>query len=137
MSDNETTARHFMEVVLGTGNWDGAEEIIDPKVVMIHPSAPAPVEGFDAVKGMLQGFRAAFPDLRMTAEDSLAVGDKVAVRWKFHGTFTQDLFGMPPTGKYGEMDGTSWFTFANGKIVHDHVTENSMSLFQQLGVIPT
>ncbi len=124
-SDNKEAARRFMEVVLGGGNWDGAEEILDPDVVMVHPSSPEPVKGFDSVKGMLVGFRAAFPDLTITAEDEVAEGDEVVVRWTFRGTHTADLFGVPPTNKHAEMPGMSWFRFANGKIVEDRVSEDT------------
>lgn len=133
---NKEVARQFMEVVLGGGNWDGAEEILDPDVVMVHPSSPEPVRGFAAVKGMLTGFRAAFPDLTITAEEEVAEGDKVAVRWTFRGTHTNDLFGLPPTGKRAEMPGISWFTFADGRIVEDRVSEDTMGLMRQLGLVP-
>ncbi len=124
-----------MEVVLGAGNWDGAEELLDPDVVMVHPSSPEPVRGFDAVKGMLTGFRAAFPDLTITAEDVIGDGDKAAVRWTFRGTHTADLFGLPATNKHAEMPGMSWFTFVNGRIVEDRVCEDTMGLMRQLGVV--
>jgi steroid delta-isomerase-like uncharacterized protein len=136
-SGNKAAARRFMEVVLGTGDWDGAEDILDPDVVMIHPSSPEPVRGFDAVKGMLSGFRAAFPDLTITAEEEVGEGDKVVVRWTFRGTHTADLFGLPATNKHAEMPGMSWFTFAaDGKIVEDRVCEDTLGLMRQLGVAP-
>ena len=135
-SDNKEVARRFMEVVLGGGNWEGAEGMLDPDVVMVHPSSPEPIQGFDAVKGMLMGFRAAFPDLTITAEEVIGEGDTAAVRWTFRGTNTADLFGMPPTGKHAEMPGVSWFTFANGRIVEDRVSEDTIGLMRHLGVVP-
>ena len=136
VSENKAAARRFMEVVLGTGDWQGAENLLDPAVVMVHPSSPEPIRGFEAMKQMLSGFRAAFPDLTITVEEVVGEGDKVAVRWTFRGTHTADLFGMPPTGAHGEMPGVSWFTFAGGKVVEDRVFEDTLGLMRQLGTAP-
>jgi predicted ester cyclase len=46
------------------------------------------------------------------------------------------MFGIPPTGNRIEIHGISFFRFADGKIVEDWVEENTLSVLQQLGVIP-
>jgi steroid delta-isomerase-like uncharacterized protein len=88
------------------------------------------------VKGFLGTFRAGMPDLRLAAEDVTGDGERVAARWSAHGTHTQEMFGIPPTGKRLDIHGISFFRFANGRIAEDWVEENTLSVLQQLGVVP-
>jgi steroid delta-isomerase-like uncharacterized protein len=136
MLDNNTLGRRFIEDILSKGDWKLAEELMSPDVVMHHPASPVPFSGRDAVIGMLQGFRAGFPDLQLVAEDVIAEGDKVAVRWRATGTHTGELFGMPPSGKSMNVAGISIVRAARGQIVEDLVAEDTMGMMKQLGVIP-
>lgn len=136
IADNKAIGRRFFEVALGQGNWAAADELLAPDVVMHHPSSPEPVRGSEAVKGFLGAFRAGFPDLNMTVEDVFAEDNNVAVRWRVRGTHTADLFGIEPTGKQMNVAGISIFRIANGKIAEDRVSEDSLGLMQQIGVIP-
>jgi predicted ester cyclase len=42
---------------------------------------------------------AAIPDLRVTIDEMVAEGDRVAARWTAEGTHQGELLGVPPTGK--------------------------------------
>ena len=137
MSDNKTVGRSFFEEMLAKGKWGLAEELITSDVVMHHPASPTPISGREAVVGFLQAFRAGFPDLNIVAEDVFGEGDKAAVRWRATGTHTADLFGIPPTGKSMNVAGISVVRIVNGKIVEDWVSEDTMGLMKQLGVIPS
>ncbi|MDI9546606.1 MAG: ester cyclase [Chloroflexota bacterium] len=128
--------RSFFEQVLGTGDWAVAEKIVAPNVVMHHPSSPVPVEGYEAVKGMLSAFRAGFPSMSMTVEDAFGSGDKAAIRWRMQGVHSGDLFGIPPSGKQVNVSGISIVKVKDGKIVEDWVSEDTMGLMQQIGVVP-
>jgi steroid delta-isomerase-like uncharacterized protein len=133
----EILGRRFFEEVLGTGNWSVGEEIIDANVVLHHPSSPEPVQGYEAVKGMLSAFRAGFPDLHMVVEDAFGNGDKAVIRWHMTGTHTGNLFGIPATGNQVDIAGMSIVDVKDGKIVEDWVSEDTMGLMQQIGVVPT
>jgi len=136
MAGEATTARRFIEDILGTGDWSGADEVLQPDVVMYHPSAPEPIRGREAVQGFLGMFRAGMPDLTLTAHDITGDGDRVAARWSAQGTHTEEMFGIPPTGKQLDIHGISFFRFTDGKIAEDWVEENTLSVLQQLGVVP-
>ena len=128
--------RRLFEEVLGKGDWSVGEEIIAADVVMYHPSSPAPITGFEAVKGFLSAFRAGFPDFQMNVDDAFGTEEKAAVRWRMEGTHTADLFGIPPTGKRVSVKGISVVRVAGHMIAEDWVAEDSLGLMQQLGVIP-
>jgi steroid delta-isomerase-like uncharacterized protein len=132
---NEQAARRFFEDMLGNANWAIAGDLMSEDVVMHHPSSPTPVSGRDTVAGFLGAFRAGFPDMTMTVEDTVANGDKVAVRWRMRGTHTADLFGIPPTGVAADVAGISWLRFSEGRVVEDWVSEDSLGLMRQLGIV--
>lgn len=134
-AESKEIGRRFMEEVIGGGDWELGNEIVSQDVVMIHPSSPVPVSGFEAVKGMLLGFRAGLPDMTMTVEDAIGEDDRAVILWRLRATHSGDLFGLPPTGKKVEMPGVSVFRITDGKVVHDIVAEDTIGFMRQLGVV--
>jgi steroid delta-isomerase-like uncharacterized protein len=130
-------ARQFFEDMLGKPNWDLADDLLAPDVVMHHPSNPQPITGVQNVVGFLGAFRAGFPDMSMRVEFAFGDGEMVCVRWGMSGTHAAELFGIPPSGKAVKVVGVSILRFSNGKVVEDWVSEDTMGLMQQIGVIPT
>jgi predicted ester cyclase len=133
---NTATGRRFFEDLLGKANWSLADEILAPDIVMHHPSSPQPVAGAQNVVGFLGAFRAGFPNMSMKVEFAFGDGELVAVRWRMSGTHTAELFGIPPSGKPVSVAGISILRFSGGKVVEDWVSEDSLGLMQQIGVIP-
>jgi steroid delta-isomerase-like uncharacterized protein len=127
-------AQRFFEEMLGQARWDLAKELMVEAVVMHHPSSPEPIRGTERVVGLLQGFRAGFPDLKMSVDDVFGDADKAAVRWHITGTHTASLFGIPPTGKSVNVAGISVLRFDGNKVIEDWVSEDTMGLMKQLGV---
>ncbi|OGO31481.1 MAG: hypothetical protein A2136_10410 [Chloroflexi bacterium RBG_16_54_11] len=138
MSNNQNTAtgRRFFEEMLGKANWGLANDILAPDIIMHHPSSPQPVVGAGNVVGFLGAFRGGFPDMNMKVEFTFGEGEMVAVRWLMSGTHTAALFGIPPSGKAVNVAGISLLRFSDGKVVEDWVSEDSLGLMQQIGVIP-
>ena len=137
-NDAVTLGNRFFVDILGKGDWNAADEIVANDIVMHHPASPVPIEGREAVQGMLGAFRAGFPgDFQMTVVDVFGSGDKATVRWRMQGTHTADLFGIPASNKAVDVNGISVVRVAGGKIVEDWVAEDTMGLMQQIGVVPT
>ncbi len=138
MANNQNTAKgqQFFEDMLGKANWGLADDLMASDVVMHHPSSPQPVAGVKNVVGFLGAFRAGFPNMTMKVEFAFGEGDMVAIRWRMSGTQTAELFGIPPSGKNVSVAGISLLRFSDGKVVEDWVSEDSLGLMQQIGVIP-
>ena len=68
------------------------------------------------MKQIVQMFRTAFPDLKLTVEDTIAEGDKVAVRVVTSGTHKGELMGIPPTGQTVTFNEQHWVRLVDGKI---------------------
>jgi predicted ester cyclase len=70
-------------------------------------------------------------------EAMVAEGDKVAVRFTVRGTHRGEFMGIAPTGKEVVVQGMDINRMANGKIVERWGIADSLSMLQQLGVIPS
>ena len=71
-----------------------------------------------------------------TIEDLFAEGDKVVLRFTFHGTHQGEFMGVAPTGKQVTMPGIDIFRIADGKIVELWGQEDVLGMMQQIGAIP-
>jgi len=74
--ENKASASRFLEEVMNRGNVSLIDELSGADFVdhSAPPGVPPTNEGF---KGFITMFRAAFPDLHYTIEDSIAEGDRV------------------------------------------------------------
>jgi len=127
----KTTHIYFNEI-MSQGKLELIEEIMTPDFQFIIPTQPAPIAGYDNMKGFVTYLRNAFPDITFTVEREIAGDNKVATRWRIKGTHKGDFLGMPATGNVVEDYGIDIFTFEQGKIKTVHVNENDFGLFQQL-----
>lgn len=74
----------------------------------------------------------AFPDLRMTIEQSVAEGDTVVLRWRAQGTHGGDAMGLKRSGRKFEAVGSTWMKFADGQLVWGYDTWNQGALTASL-----
>jgi steroid delta-isomerase-like uncharacterized protein len=133
--ENKAIVRRFWGV-WEEGNIDLVDELLAPDYVNHTPATPDQPTGPEGVRGIVAMFRSAMPDLRVIIEDTIAEGDKVAVRYTLEGTHEGELFGVPPTGKRLSIKSIAVERVSEGRI-RDHwrVTE-SLDMMQQLGVVP-
>jgi steroid delta-isomerase-like uncharacterized protein len=138
MSTQENKAVYFrlIEETFNNGNLEVADELVDHNYMEYTP-APSQTPGIAGFKQVVEIFRTAFPDLKVTVEDTIAEGNKVVARQSYTGTHKGELFGIPPTGKHVMVREVQIATFSNGKVVEHREFADEMGLMQQLGVIPT
>lgn len=92
---------------------------------------------FTHADGMAEarGWRDAFPDLDITVDMQVAERDLVAVRWTARGTNTGTGNGIPATGRAVQINGTTLFRVAEGRIAEEWTCANSLGLMKQLGLL--
>jgi predicted ester cyclase len=73
-----------------------------------------------------------FPDARLTVEDQLAEGDKVATRLTMTGTHTKEYLGVAPTGKRISISLIEIDRIADGKIVESWSESSGLGFYFQL-----
>jgi predicted ester cyclase len=93
--ENKALVRRFLEGIFSQGNPDVVDELADPNFVVHDPSSEAEVVDAEGVKESIAWSHSAFPDLRVTIEDQVAEGDKVATRWRVRGTHQGEMMGAP------------------------------------------
>ena len=120
--------------------WKGdlgvVDELIDRNYVGYDPSIPEPRRGPDGFKENISTYRAAYSDARITVDEQIAEGDKVASRWTGRGTHDGDLMGVAPSGKQVTVSGLTFSRLANGKVVEGYTNWDTFGMMQQLGVVP-
>lgn len=84
---------------------------------------------------VVAAFGMAFDQTRVTLEDVITQGDRVAVRYFYEGRHCGDLFGVPPTGKRFRLQGIMIARIEENKIAEFWREEDMLGLQQQLGVV--
>jgi steroid delta-isomerase-like uncharacterized protein len=92
--------------------------------------------GIEETLGVYRAFFAGFPDLRLTVEETIEAGERIAVRFTVRGTHLGEFQGIPPTGRPVEVQGFSILHFSEGRIVERWNLLDQLGMLQQLGVLP-
>jgi len=114
---NKALAMRVFNEIFNQGKFQVADEIYAPDFQNhgLHRSVDLKTDQ-DAVHAE----KKAFPDLRITVQDMVAEGDKVAVLWTFQGTHTGSGYeGLPPTGTKVEVRGITIWRIVDGRIVEE------------------
>jgi steroid delta-isomerase-like uncharacterized protein len=130
------SARRFFDEVFSEGRLELVDELFATEYVG-HPSGnEEPNRGPEGVKEYVAGLRGAASDLKITIEDQIAEGDKVATRWTARGTHDGELMGIAPTGRPVSVTGITIQHLRDGKVVESWTNWDGMGLLQQLGAVP-
>lgn len=120
-----------------SGDPERLDDVLGGDYVHHDPNLPAEMQrGLGAYKQRFAAFPTAFPGFRLTVEDLVAEGDRVAVRWTFRGTNRGELMGIPATGKEVTFTAISIHRVAGDKIAESWVNFDAMGMMQQLGAVP-
>jgi steroid delta-isomerase-like uncharacterized protein len=133
-ADHRAVVHRFYSEVFEGGNLDLIDEMLTDDFVD-HEAPPDMPNGRDGAKEMLGGLRQAFPDLRVTVEDTIVEGDRVAVRARMTGTHQADYMGIPATGNSVDMPLIDMMEFRDGRISQHWGVTDFMAMMMQLGVI--
>ena len=133
MEANKATGRRFVDQVINRGNLAVIDELYGPNYVdhSLPPGVPPTPEG---AKGFWTMFRAAFPDLHYTIDDTVAEGDRLVQRSTAHGTMKGDFMGMPASGKEATWSEIHIVRFdADGKALEHWGVVDQLGMLAQLG----
>lgn len=131
---NKKLVSRVMDEVMNKGELHIASQFLASNFV--NHDFPMAKPGPDEFAKILQMFLTGFPDMHVTAEESVAEGDRVFTRGYFTGTHTGAFQGIPPTGKKINVKYMDEWRIENGKATENWVRLDMLSLMQQLGVVP-
>ena len=134
---NKPVSRRIIEEAFNQGRYEVLDELVAPAFVQHDPSNPMPIEGVDGLRQFIDLYRTSFPDLKVTIDEQIAEGDRVATRWTAVGTHQADLLGISATGKQATVTGITIDTIADGKLAESYNNWDTLGMLQQLGVIPS
>jgi steroid delta-isomerase-like uncharacterized protein len=133
--DHSATMRRAYDLI-NAGDIEGFGGLLADDFVE-HEETPGLAPTKEGVQEFFRMYRAAFPDLRMDAEDVLASGNKGVARVRATGTHNGEFMGMAPTGKSIEVQLIDIMQFNDAGLVREHWgVVDTLSMMQQLGAIP-
>src|SRR5215217_5834370 len=135
--ENKEKMRRFLEEAFGQGKTEVVDELLHSDFVCYDPnSETGEIRGADTIKGEIEYFHSAVPDLTYTVEDQVAEGEKVVSRYTATGTHQGEFFGVAPTDKPIEMSGIQIDRFdQNGKMVEEWPEYDLLGAMKQMGAV--
>ena len=135
--ENKALVRQWLDEVWNNGKVDRIPHYYAPNYTL-----DGEPKSLESVANEIQSLRTSFPDMQLTIDDMVAEANTVAYRytWRFtdQKPFPDPIFGeIPATGKSITIRAMTFVRLENGKIVEDWATVDMLSLYQQVGVIPT
>jgi steroid delta-isomerase-like uncharacterized protein len=135
--ENKAVIRRWIEAY-NERDLEAEADVLAPGFVAHVPAAPGPLEGLEAWRRFSGPFAEAFRDLRLTVEDVVSDGEKVAARVAFRGTHRGEEFqGIPPSGKEVAFTSMEFNRVVGGKVEEHWVELDLLGLMQQLGAVPS
>ena len=136
VAKNKALVRRFVEQVLAGGDLGALNALAAPGCVD-HAAPPGQTPCLEAIAHFVVLWCAAFPDLRITIEDLLGEGDRVAVRSTLRGTHRGEFFGLPATDRRVTVTMIELYRLASGQIVERRPVLDTLGLLHQLGAGPS
>jgi steroid delta-isomerase-like uncharacterized protein len=131
IAQNKALVRRVVEL-WNRRDTDAFFKLLTPEYIEHLPTGDISLE---QLKKYAPRFFTAFPDIRITINDMVAEGDKVAVLVNWKATHQGEYMGIPPTGKKIDIAVAMIIKIVGGRWVEFwNVTD--IRLAQQLGVIP-
>jgi len=130
---NKSVMRNLL-LAFEKGDTQNVDKYFAPNWVNHDPSLP-PMQGLEGAKQLIDLW-SAISNRKVTIEDSVAEGDRVAMRFTISGTHTGSLMGIAPTGKTIQVSASGIFRVVDGKATDNWVNFDALGMLQQLGAVP-
>ena len=131
---NKALVRRFIDEIFLQGRADAVDKLLADDFVP-HNWGKAGA-GRDAMMAAIKRASAGLSDARMTIEDVIAEGDKVAVRLTSQDVQTGPFMGLVPSGKSYEIEEIHVFRIRDGKVTDHWHQGDFLGMMSQLGALP-
>ena len=126
--------KRLFEEIIKQGNLSMIDKILAPNYRLESPFGSITYGGRAGFKDLYTKLAIAFPCFHIEIQEIFAEYDKVAVRYKAHGTHEGEFMGISPTGKKWTLIGTDTFKLVDNKIVEHWCNFDRLGIMQQLGL---
>jgi steroid delta-isomerase-like uncharacterized protein len=135
IDDNLAFVRNMEDDLFNRRDLTAVDRYVSPAYTLRTAEKGLP-SGREAVKTYIAAYLNGFPDLHISIDQLLAVGDKVVGVFTFTGTHKGDLFGVPPTGRAISVRQIAIYRLENGQVVDEWEISDQLGLMQQIGAHP-
>ena len=134
--ENKAIVRRFYEEVMNRGNVHLLDEIMVPDFRDHGETLFGSPEGRATLKLGIIATHNILSDLNVQLHDIMAEGEMVGVRGTMRCTQQRPFLGVAASGNELSWAGLAMFRVVNGKIVERWFNSDSLSIVQQLGIVP-
>jgi steroid delta-isomerase-like uncharacterized protein len=134
--DSKTIVKRLYGDVWNKRRLGVVSDLFSPSHALRDNNSPGSSVGPEAYRMQVAMYVAAFPDLRITIEDTVAEKDKFVASWTLSGTHKGEIMGIRPTNRKVSVEGITIHYLANGKIIDSSISWDALGLLRQLGVSP-
>jgi predicted ester cyclase len=131
--ENKAIIHAFVAEVWNRKNVVAIDKYFAPDYLEHNLAAPDKTGGLEGTKQFIPRFISGFPDCKVTYDDVLAEGDRVAIRFTCRGTHKGEFMGVAPTGRQIYFMGLSIARFVKGKVAEMWEFLDTPGLMRQIG----
>lgn len=95
-----------------------------------------PQIGREGVKQMFAAYYAAFPDLKIIADDIIVEEERVAMFWTAHATHQGTILNIPASGRHITVSGVNRFVLQDELISHSLTIWDVAGMLRGMGLLP-
>jgi predicted ester cyclase len=132
LEDKRALVQRFIDQVFVNGNEAAVDDLVTPDFEW-HG---VPGRGPDVLKAAIKRTGAALSDTVFRVHDTVAEGDRVAVRLTSAATQSGEFMGMPATNKRYEIEEIHLFRIADGRVAEHWHQGDMLGMMKQLGLMP-
>ena len=135
--ENATLARRIYQL-FNEDKFDDVLELVSEDVETVLVPFGQTFRGRDGFVQFMQGFKGAFPDLRIAVTNQVATEDNVVNEFTARGTHTGPLQtpagAIPPTGRTVDFVVCEVWMMKNGQLTALHNYQDAAAIMRQIGV---
>jgi predicted ester cyclase len=135
--ENKAIVRRFYTEVMGQGNLDVLDELVAEDFKDHGEALFGSPQSRDELRESIIGGHSIFPDFNVHIEDMIAEGEMVGVRGTMQCHHQGQFLNVAPTGNELSWKGLAMWRIVDGKIVERWFNSDSLSIVQQIGLVPT
>lgn len=135
-SQNSELIRRWFEQVWNQGRLEAIDQMSHPHTRGYGQAEHGRQIDMNEFKQLWHNLRAAFPDIRVTVDDTVEQGDKVAARWTANMTHQGNFLGFAASGRTASITGISFQRIEDGKIIEGWDNWDQLGLLVQIGAVP-
>ena len=134
--DLESILTKFIREIWNEGDFRNLDSLVtDPYEILSDPGDPWNRKSIDhqTFRQRVAYTRNGFPDVHFDIRETIAEGERMAIRWVMSGTHTGDLPQLPATGKPFTIEGMTFYYFKDGKIRGHRQAFDQLGFLAQIG----